>query len=379
MSLKLPLLSRSPINFAAAKNTDDNIIAPSKQYHDTLDFYQTLFDKKDAIYDIVRFQLGLDPYRDNCHVSPHQEWMRGKFNVCVPISVNSRQFCGRVLMRFPLPHMFRGEAQNPSGSTSSTGSIDDKDQHHHDVMYRQTLFRGLARLMLSLARLPQPRIGSFIFDPDDCIVTLGHRPLTCVAMLRESEEMKRKQRKVRALSGSFIEPYQRNGPFVIQMTDLHQSNIFVDEAWNITCLVDLEWACSLPAEMLTIPPWLANPAVDEPTGENLQHDERIRSEFLTIIKQEQAQGTGRNTIADLMQKTWESGGAWFWFSLCSVNVMIYLVRDHFAPLYSIQLSRETNELLSKLWCRDLSAMVEHKVREQEVYQRDLSIMFKTDC
>lgn len=126
MSLKLPLLSRSPINFAAAKNTDDNIIAPSKQYHDTLDFYQTLFDKKDAIYDIVRFQLGLDPYRDNCHVSPHQEWMRGKFNVCVPISVNSRQFCGRVLMRFPLPHMFRGEAQNPSGSTSSTGSIDDK-------------------------------------------------------------------------------------------------------------------------------------------------------------------------------------------------------------------------------------------------------------
>lgn len=184
---------------------------------------------------------------------------------------------------------------------------------------------------------------------------------------------------VRALSGSFIEPYQRNGPFVIQMTDLHQSNIFVDEAWNITCLVDLEWACSLPAEMLTIPPWLANPAVDEPTGENLQHDERIRSEFLTIIKQEQAQGTGRNTIADLMQKTWESGGAWFWFSLCSVNVMIYLVRDHFAPLYSIQLSRETNELLSKLWCRDLSAMVEHKVREQEVYQRDLSIMFKTDC
>ncbi|PQK17501.1 hypothetical protein BB8028_0008g00120 [Beauveria bassiana] len=152
MSLKLPLLSRSPINFAAAKNTDDNIIALSKQYHDTLDFYQTLFDKKDAIYDIVRFQLGLDPYRDNCHVSPNQEWMRGKFNVCVPISVNSRQFCGRVLMRFPLPHMFRGEAQNPSGSTSSTGSIDDKYLHELRHPWYLRLLRTFWRYLGNLCR-----------------------------------------------------------------------------------------------------------------------------------------------------------------------------------------------------------------------------------
>ena len=262
---------------------------------------------------------------------------------------------------------------------------DTWDQHRHDGAYRRTLFGGMARLMLALARLPQPRIGSFIFNPDQCTVTLGHRPLTCVAMILESEEVRSKHSKetfastdafvadmlalhddafvknpnavfdeqdrryymatrllVRALSGSFIEPHQRNGPFTLQMTDLHQSNIFVDEAWNITCLVDLEWICSLPTEMLTIPSWLTGLAVDELKGENLQHYERIRSEFLAIMRQEEVQSTGRNTIADLMQKTWESGGTWFWFSLSSVNAMIYLVRDHLAPLYSIQLSRETN-------------------------------------
>lgn len=69
--------------------------------------------------------------------------------------------------------------------------------------------------MLSLARLPQPRIGSFIFDPDDCIVTLGHRPLTCVAMLRESEEMKRKQRK-----GTFA----CTDAFVADMLALHDNS-----------------------------------------------------------------------------------------------------------------------------------------------------------
>jgi hypothetical protein len=118
--------------------------------------------------------------------------------------------------------------------------------------------------------------------------------------------------------------------------------------------------------------------VDELKAENLQHYERIRSEFLDIMKQEEVQSTGGNTIAHLMQKTWESGGTWFWFSLSSVNAMIYLVRDHLAPLYSIQLSRETNELLSKLWCRGSSAMVERKVREQEAYQGELSVLFRVD-
>jgi hypothetical protein len=44
--------------------------------------------------------------------------------------------------------------------------------------------------------------------------------------------------------------------------DLYQNNIFVDENWYITLLIDLEWACSLPIEMLYPPYWLTGMAVD---------------------------------------------------------------------------------------------------------------------
>lgn len=51
---------------------------------------------------------------------------------------------------------------------------------------------------------------------------------------------------MRGLLHHFVSRQYRNGPFVLTLTDLHPSNIFVDEEWHITCLIDLEWACSFP-------------------------------------------------------------------------------------------------------------------------------------
>lgn len=49
---------------------------------------------------------------------------------------------------------------------------------------------------------------------------------------------------MRIIFPSFFQREFRCGPFSFMLTDLHQSNIFVDAEWNITYLVDLEWACS---------------------------------------------------------------------------------------------------------------------------------------
>jgi hypothetical protein len=38
----------------------------------------------------------------------------------------------------------------------------------------------------------------------------------------------------------YVKRERRNGPFYLQLTDLHASNIFVDENWNIAYLIDLE-------------------------------------------------------------------------------------------------------------------------------------------
>lgn len=144
--------------------------------------------------------------------------------------------------------------------------------------------------MLSLANIPQPQIGSFQFNLDGAI-TLTNRPLPCsVIILKNDGALRTIQRNetytctkpfvadmltlhensflsnpnavydakdcrgqmaagvlLRMLSHHYVERERRNGPFYLQLTDLHASNLFVNENWNITCLIDLEWVCALPA------------------------------------------------------------------------------------------------------------------------------------
>lgn len=60
------------------------------------------------------------------------------------------------------------------------------EKHRHDPFHRQKLFRGMARLTLSLANIPQPRIGSFQFHTDGTI-TLTNRPLLCSLIILEND------------------------------------------------------------------------------------------------------------------------------------------------------------------------------------------------
>lgn len=53
---------------------------------------------------------------------------------------------------------------------------------------------------------------------------------------------------LRVLSHKYIKRDLRDGPFPLQLTDLHVSNILVDEQWNVTGLIGLEWICALPSE-----------------------------------------------------------------------------------------------------------------------------------
>lgn len=156
---------------------------------------------------------------------------------------------------------------------------DTWDRHRSDLVRRQKLFRGMARLILSLARIPQPRIGSFQFHNNGTI-TLSNRPLPCSIIILENEGAPRTisrnetytcvepfvadiltfhdnfllsnlnaahstedclgqmaaKTMLRALSHHYIQPESRHGPFRLQLTDFHASNIFVDKDWNITCL-----------------------------------------------------------------------------------------------------------------------------------------------
>ncbi|PNY27729.1 Uncharacterized protein TCAP_02356 [Tolypocladium capitatum] len=57
---------------------------------------------------------------------------------------------------------------------------------------------------------------------------------------------------LRGLSHNYIIREQRNGPFQLQFTDFHATNVFVDDEWNVSRLVVLKWVCSLPIKMRAV-------------------------------------------------------------------------------------------------------------------------------
>lgn len=224
--------------------------------------------------------------------------------------------------------------------------------HQHDIKLRKTLFHSLSRILLSIARIPIPRIGSFIIDHEGYLV-LANRPLSIEIQQLENEEIPTGIHRdytystvdsyvadvltlhdnrflhqpnainnlgdcvfqlsslatMRTVSKSFFERAFRRGPFVFSLTDIHQSNIFVNEDWNVTCLVDLEWACSLPIEMIRPFHWLTNKGVDELVSS--EYDE-VRTEFMDALKAEEEAMVGSQKnhsplLSDIMNTTWAKG------------------------------------------------------------------------
>ena len=293
------------------------------------------------------------------------------------------------------------------------------EKHRNDPRRRQNLFRGMSRLMLSLANIPQPRIGSFQFNPDGTI-TLTNRPLPCSVIILENDGALRTIQRnetytctepfvadmlalhensflsnpnavydakdcrgqmaasalLRMLSHHYLKRECRNGPFYLQITDSHGGNLFVDDDLNVTCLIDLEWICALPAEALAVPYWLTGHGIDEIVEGNLCEFDQVRQEFMNIFEEEQISIAWKHkpTLASLMDEGWKSGAVWFWGCLTSKNARLSLVEDHLCPRFS-PLTSKAEEIISQYWQPNSAEVVRRKVDDHERYKRDLNVLF----
>ncbi len=336
------------------------------------------------------------------------------------------------LLRYPVPSQY---TPNPAPHTLRTGYLlleyiepstgqmlsNTWGKHQEDPARKQNLFRGIARLILSLARVPQARIGSFRFH-DNGTVALTNRPLSCSTMILENDGAPRIIQRddtymctdaflsdmltfhdhrflsqpnavydeqdcrgqmtvkalLRALSHNYIWRESRNGPFMLQLTDFHASNIFVDREWNIKCLIDLEWMCSLPVEMLTVPYWLTGRGVDQLRDEYLDEFDKVRKEFMHIFEEEEQKIMVKEhsiSLASVMRHMWESEGVWFWYCVGSVNAMYSLLENHLCPKFSGGLSLEAEGIISQFWCENSGDVVAKKLAEKERYDRELQRLF----
>ncbi|KAI9736677.1 MAG: hypothetical protein M1834_000881 [Cirrosporium novae-zelandiae] len=201
----------------------------------------------------------------------------------------------------------------------------------HNRIHRTNLFRDLSNIILAISQFSLPRIGSLTID-DLGVLSLTNRPLTLQIQHLENEgiptqidrnltystsetyaldllkchdnRLRCKPNSIRdeydgraqmaalttmrALYPHFLSRDLRHGPFVFTLTDLHQSNIFVDDDWHIKFLIDLEWACSLPIEMLHPPCWLTSRGVDQlEKGEYLDAYSSVHAEFLEAFEEKE--------------------------------------------------------------------------------------------
>jgi hypothetical protein len=115
MPATLELDNGEHITYESAIKKDKNIINELTYPRARKQLFQKLRDQRATIQDIVRHQLGLRS-EDSCILE--DQWIRGSFNVCIPVEVRSAGFNQKLMFRCPMPHKL-AEATYP-------GTIDEK-------------------------------------------------------------------------------------------------------------------------------------------------------------------------------------------------------------------------------------------------------------
>ncbi|RMZ83727.1 hypothetical protein DV738_g954, partial [Chaetothyriales sp. CBS 135597] len=186
---------------------------------------------------------------------------------------------------------------------------------------------------------------------------------------------------MRAIFPNFFRPELRRGPFVYTLTDLHQSNIFVDEHWNITKVVDLEWATSRPVEMVHPPYWLTTQPVD---GIDAQEYEKLHQEFMNAFEEEERRFPGRCSegpcLSNILRRGWESGTFWYSLALDSPTGLFSIFYDHIQPIFSKEHLNDANffGIMKCYWSMDANSFIQAKLRDKEEYDLRLSEAFAAD-
>lgn len=283
---------------------------------------------------------------------------------------------------------------------------------------RANLFRDLSRIMLSLSQLPLPRIGSWILDSDG-VLELTNRPLTLRLQQLENqriptnigktltlsatdnyyldllschdnrirfqpnsindEEDGRAQManltNMRALLPHFTNREFRHGPFVFRLTDLHQSNTFVDDNWHIKCLIDLEWACSLPVETLRPPYWLTGCPADDLIGQRLKDFSEAHHEFVDTFEEEEKSFPPRGGVdsyhTNIIRNGWKIGNFWYFQALDSPKGLYNIFPDHIQPNFapSHNVDPDFPRIVSEYWTAGAEEVINKKLQVSRYTRR----------
>ncbi|KAL3493488.1 hypothetical protein BJX62DRAFT_235315 [Aspergillus germanicus] len=258
----------------------------------------------------------------------------------------------------------------------------------HTEEQAHNLYQSMAKIIVSLAKVPQPRIGSWTIS-DDGRLNLSNRPLFhlqelenlnipsgvprnttytsadtfCLDILDGHDNCFRYQANaafdendaksqavdlvfMRSTLSQITDRSLRDGQFVMHLTDMHMSNIFVEKDWNIKHLIDPEWACSVPLEHALALHWLTDKGVDEPSGAEYEKFEKHYRLLTDAIRKQETsaliQYNGNEySLATTMDRVFDNRH--YWMPLQDLpNELLLLIWDFFEP-------REMNVLILTCW------------------------------
>ncbi|RMY57572.1 hypothetical protein D0863_12588 [Hortaea werneckii] len=292
-------------------------------------------------------------------------------------------------------------------------------EHRHDGGRCKNLFRSLSKILLDLMNVPLPRIGSWRMDGRGTI-SLTNRPLLDITMLWNRhripsgiprdltyvsadsfvqdllayQDLRLRHQPnsilgrpdgifqlsaltaLRALLPKFWTRSLRDGPFVLTLPDLHQSNIFVDEEWNIVGVIDFEFAPVQPQQMIGVPHWLSGKSIDELEGSALDEYKELHDEFITVLEEEEANRGQGHAFSDRLKEDWQTGRLWYNAALRSSNAFPLVFENNLQPRFFPTFNPDVEGIaLSRLWGEDNEEFIAAKLRDKAKYDEHIRHLF----
>jgi hypothetical protein len=110
-------LDSGPITYGDAVKSEINIINQFAYYEETKKLCKDLWEQRQSIEALTAHHLGLGQ-NGACIVQAQDTWLRGGFNICIPVEVEVGDVTKKVIFRCPMPHKL-AEASYP-------GTVDEK-------------------------------------------------------------------------------------------------------------------------------------------------------------------------------------------------------------------------------------------------------------
>ena len=168
---------------------------------------------------------------------------------------------------------------------------------------------------------------------------------------------------------TFNIPEFNDGPFTLMHSDLHQSNVLVDDNLRITAILDWEWACVLPIQISCLPPIclsLKRPAEVEPD----EYSEWLRSvkSWIEIYERKESQLAIKMPVAGLMKESLQNRKLWFAHAIMDPYWFEYIFDDHiYSYAFDLDFSAMCSALLDTKIRSSAKQLIAQKLLDLEKY------------